>query len=287
MSKNRKIAYGCFVLVAFALITGVSNGKIISAVVGGIPFLLIGLYFLKKNSNFRSKNKFVLNNWESWSSKIHNQEKQLRKQQRALDIRPDKLDADNSVAEFVSTTTGEVYDVTLTSCTCESFKRDNTPCKHMYSLAYSLGVMTPKVTKIVKSYEQEEKEIFMLEFSKLDREMKRKIAYGHFSSDVWSFVDKEEGDILLSTGLLYSTDDLSIILPKLTKQDITKVLDNYNIPYEKNAKKQTLIDVCLENKNTVYNDLKNISPVPVKLDKKAERYLSSFQGKYANQYAGY
>ena len=285
MSNNQKIAYGCFVFFAFALISGAAGGKIISGLVGGIPFLLIGIYFFKKNSNFRNKIKNSPNSWDFWDKEIHSQKRQLRKQQRALYLQPYKTDVDNSRAEFVSMDTGEVYDTSLISCTCESFKKDIKPCKHMYCLSYNLGVFTPDRSVVENAKEFEEKEAFMKEFSRLDRETQRKIAYEHFSSENWSFVSKEESTVLLSTSLLCTTDDLTVVLPKLKKSDLIEILDKYNISYGNNPKKQTLIDTCLGNKDILYIELTARLPVPVKLNKEAERYLGSFRGRYANTYA--
>ena len=284
MNNNQKIAYGCFVFFVFGLIFGAAGGKIASGLVGGIPFLLVGIYFFKKNANFRNKIKNSPNSWDFWNNKIHSQERQLRKQRRALYLQPYKTDIDNSCAEFVSMDTGEVYDVSLISCTCESFKRDIKPCKHMYCLSYNLGVFTPDRSVVENAKEFEEKEAFMKEFSRLDRETQRKIAYEHFSSENWSFVSKEESTILLSTNLLCTTDDLAVTLHKLKKADLIEILSKYNIPYESNPKKQTLIDTCLANKDILYIELTTRLPVPVKLNKEAERYLGSFRGRYANTY---
>ena len=38
---------------------------------------------------------------------------------------------------------GEVYDVTLDSCTCDDFKHRHIPCKHMLKLALEVGLLSP------------------------------------------------------------------------------------------------------------------------------------------------
>ena len=288
MNKTQKIAYGCVAFFVLGLVVGAVGGKFASAIVGGLPFLLAGLYFIKKNSDFQRKIKTAPNSWNFWNDKIHFQEKQLRKQRRALYLQPYTINPNSSCAEFVSNETGEIYNTSLISCTCESYKRDMKPCKHMYCLAYNLGVFTPDSSAMpnpAELEEFEEKTRIIQEFSKLDRETQRKIAYEHFSSDVWSFVKKEDSATLLSNNLLCTTDDLSIALPKLTKGEMSKILDSYNIAYEKNATKPMLMAVCLDNKDVILQDLKDVLPVPIKLNKQAEKYLGSLRGKYANMYA--
>lgn len=47
-------------------------------------------------------------------------------------------------AECISTSTGEVYRVSLTSCTCRDFTVSGSPCKHIIRLAMEAGLLGEK-----------------------------------------------------------------------------------------------------------------------------------------------
>lgn len=287
MTKRLKISYGLIGFSVLGVIVGASEGKIISGFMGTLPFLLLGVYFyLTKNKVVKSKkSKNEPNTWSSWSVNLHNTESQKRKQVRAMDLTPYKLDSKNSKAEFISKDTGEVYDTDLNSCTCGSFKKEKVPCKHMYSLAYALGVYK---SKIKKPAIQLEKERVLHDFSKLDRQCKYLIAYEHIPSFSWSFLNKDISQKLLDAGFVVTTDDLQVILPKLTKNDLCKALDKNNIPYKANMTKTQIVDLCILNKDVILDDdFKSILPLPIKLNEDIKPYLGTFRGKYANEYSKY
>lgn len=58
----------------------------------------------------------------------------------ALKYQPESLDKDSMTATFVSHSTGEVYNVSLKSCTCVDFAIHREPCKHMVRLAMLAGL---------------------------------------------------------------------------------------------------------------------------------------------------
>ncbi|WP_308749101.1 SWIM zinc finger family protein [uncultured Anaerococcus sp.] len=287
MTKRLKIAYGLFAFSILGVIIGASQGKIISGLIGALPFLLLGIYFYLTKNKIKEirKDEKILNKWSSWDLNLHNSQSQERKQVRALDLTPYKLDKDNLQAEFVSKDTGEIYITSLNSCTCESFKREKVPCKHMYALAYTLEVFKPKFEK---STDQSEKERALHDFSTLDRECKYLIAYEHIPTYSWSFLDKEISQKLLDIGFVITTDDLNVILPKLTKDELYNILDNHNISYKKSFPKSQIIELLIMNKDKVLNDdLKAKLPLPIKLNEDIVPYLGSFRGKYANEYSKY
>ncbi|MBS6063647.1 MAG: SWIM zinc finger family protein [Peptostreptococcaceae bacterium] len=294
MEKKKKIAYGLIGFSIAGVLIGAFEGKFSSGLIGSLPFCLVCIYLLTSKNKVEPKiyssdsepnceSGSEIREWGYWDSFIHKEERQLRKQERALYIKPLKIHKDASNGEFVSLDTGEVYNTSLKSCTCESFRRDQIPCKHMYSLAYNIGffkpIHSPSAT-VLKKLE------VMEEFSKLDRESKYLIAYNRISSNDWSFFDKGTANTLLTTNLVNTTKDLRITLPKLTKYDLSKFLDKYGVSYKKSISKQEVIDILLDNEN-ILNDseLYNLLPIPIKLNKSVEPFLGSLRGKYANEYS--
>lgn len=285
MNKRIKISYGLIAFSILGVIIAASEGKIMSGFIGALPFLVLGIYFYLTKGKIKEskKDKSTTNKWSSWDLSLHNNKSQAKKQIKALDLKPYKFDEDNLQAEFISKDTGEIYITSLNSCTCESFKREKVPCKHMYSLAYTLGVFKPKLKK---STNQSEKERMLQDFSTLDRECKYLIAYEHIPTYSWSFLDKEISQKLLDIGFVITTDDLNVILPKLTKDELYNILDNHNISYKKSFPKSQIIELLIMNKDKVLNDdLKAKLPVPIKLNKDIVPYIGTFRGKYANEYS--
>ena len=250
----------------------------------GIP-LILGIFQGSFELLRLFKNRASFSDWSFWDSSIHSQPKQRRKQERALHLAPYEINLNSASGEYVSTSTGEVYNTSLTSCTCESFVIEKAPCKHMYNLAYSLDVMVPSVDPINKDLLKEEA---LKEFSTLSRDDKYMIAYERISSTSWDFFSKEGARDLLKTNLVVTTNDLGVLLPRLTRYELSNVLDSHEIEYKKSASKKELIDICLENVGLVNDDnLKAMLPVPVKLNEDIIPYLGSFRGKYANEYSEY
>lgn len=285
MNKRIKISYGLIAFSILGVIIAASEGKIMSGFIGALPFLVLGIYFYLTKGKIKEskKDKSTTNKWSSWDLSLHNNKAQAKKQIKALDLTPYKFDEDNLQAEFISKDTGEIYITSLNSCTCESFKREKVPCKHMYSLAYTLGVFKPKLKK---STNQSEKERMLQDFSTLDRECKYLIAYEHIPTYCWSFLDKEISQKLLDVGFVTTTDDLNVSLPKLTKNDLFNILDNNNISYKKSFSKSQIIELLIMNEDKILNnDLKATLPIPIKLNKDIVPYLGTFRGKYANEYS--
>ncbi len=60
-------------------------------------------------------------------------------------------------------TPGKTYQTTARSCTCESFKRDRKPCKHMIYVALLLGFISKKDEDFKKSYNNLSKIVLQLD----------------------------------------------------------------------------------------------------------------------------
>lgn len=63
-----------------------------------------------------------------------------KKLDAALKYQPESFDKNSMTATFVSHSTGEVYNVSLKSCTCVDFSIHREPCKHMVRLAMLAGI---------------------------------------------------------------------------------------------------------------------------------------------------
>lgn len=82
--------------------------------------------------------------YESNFNKENLNTKQFKKQIKASyeeKIVIEKLEKNTQIATIVGST-GK-YITTLSNCECDSFTKEHVPCKHMYKLAYTLGLLNP------------------------------------------------------------------------------------------------------------------------------------------------
>lgn len=78
--------------------------------------------------------------WSRWSYS-HTQNEQRKRIERVLngDFNRPMLYPKEAKAYYTGQK-GDMYTTTLSECTCPDFQRRNSPCKHMYYLAYKMGV---------------------------------------------------------------------------------------------------------------------------------------------------
>lgn len=76
-----------------------------------------------------------------WDENVHLETKQIPKIAKAAAFKDsDIVSLDRSAkSAIINGSEGNVYEVTLNTCTCGSFK-DGKPCKHIYCLAIRLGL---------------------------------------------------------------------------------------------------------------------------------------------------
>lgn len=77
--------------------------------------------------------------WNEFNKKTHQIEERERAK-RAEDCKIISLDKNEKRAKMQGSS-GEEYDVTLSSCACPDFAKRNRPCKHMYRLAAELDLV--------------------------------------------------------------------------------------------------------------------------------------------------
>lgn len=88
-----------------------------------------------------------------WPENIHSDFEQV---QRILLAKSKKIQ--NEIIDFnddlkimrIQGSGKEPYSVTLNNCTCSDFEHRKLPCKHMYALAFRLGILEPGVPKLKK-----------------------------------------------------------------------------------------------------------------------------------------
>lgn len=73
---------------------------------------------------------------------LHEGYDQLQRQQKALDLKMSSVNRDKQ------TGTIKDYAVSLNSCTCVDFRKRHKPCKHIYRLAFELGLFDLDAAKI-------------------------------------------------------------------------------------------------------------------------------------------
>jgi predicted nucleic acid-binding Zn finger protein len=74
-----------------------------------------------------------------WDNSIHEHYEQLKRFSTALKgTLLDSCDCENESAVFIGSR-NSTYNTTLNSCTCGDFLKRRLPCKHIYSLAITLG----------------------------------------------------------------------------------------------------------------------------------------------------
>ena len=80
----------------------------------------------------------------AWPIDVHDDPEQIKRQKSASEAKltPQSIDHAHQIAVFKGSGK-KPYDTTLEKCTCIDFFRRRLPCKHIYRLAFELGVFDP------------------------------------------------------------------------------------------------------------------------------------------------
>ena len=79
--------------------------------------------------------------WTKWSESFHSDPNQIKRQISAGEWAGRPFDIDKKSCTAIFTGSGkDPYKTTLLNCTCADFRQRKLPCKHMYRLAYELGI---------------------------------------------------------------------------------------------------------------------------------------------------
>lgn len=183
--------------------------------------------------------------WSIWDGE-HDIPSQKRKQERAVkaELKPHTLNKKDLSGEFVSASTGEIYNTTLTNCTCMSFIRDGKPCKHMYRLAYELGYMDPPKDLSYGDTKNDLKD----KINNISMDAAYYLLYTLAPKYTWSYTkNKNVEKELIENNLVDISDDLFRKLNTLTVVELKEILDNNYIRYRSSDLKGRLVYLVQEN----------------------------------------
>lgn len=201
-------------------------------------------------------------------------EKRKRKEKSAASAKTTPLDI--SIQKGTGMFKGEhgQYTTTLTGCSCGSFIRDRLPCKHMYRLAYELGIYNLGAVKSDASQipQLKTKPIMDIAFDRcsslLDsypEKLQQKIQwimYYHYTKhgdngDRWHvcFTKEEiaEFEKPIADGILKVVNEPLLIVKTHSKRELTDILivKGFKFPNGIGTTQKARYEWCIENPETV------------------------------------
>lgn len=194
------------------------------------------------------------NYWTSaWEEKTHTTERAKKRIELAKkpELTPIEIDTTNMRACF-SGNHGK-YTAFLDDCSCEDFRRNRLPCKHIYRLAIELGAMEEAAESnrstipFPRSEQVSLSDTIDLVEALPEKAQKRLLEIAGNTKPDLRFQLKYHGiDELLRSGLVIETkpESRQIIWPK--KGEIAKLLEQEGIAYDPKAKKDELQRICWE-----------------------------------------
>lgn len=226
-----------------------------------------------------------MNAWKMWDDKIHAEDKQKSKQKKAVssECKPIKLDRENCSAVISGSEKGQFYETDLIECTCISYKRELVPCKHMYRLAYELGLMNAPL-KLEYGYKKIEA---LSLFDTIEKDAGR--LFNSISSNPIGeyFVINNSSELqqLISIGFVEICEDEIIrkemLLKKTSNEELYGMCQTLGNPPSKKSKKDVFIKFILENNI----DLSNYNPlVCVNISKNIDGLINSIIKAYHTKY---
>ncbi len=147
------------------------------------------------------------------------------------------------------------YETFLDYCPCVDFHRSQLPCKHIYRLAIELGLMNIDVDSNIHAIPTPKNEHFDLDkiidiVEKLSIDAQKellRITSNVSSANPLCLVDKSEVITeLLNSEIIYDSEPENHLINFGTKEDISELLDNENIKYNKRSTKNILMEICLD-----------------------------------------
>lgn len=142
--------------------------------------------------------------WKQWES-VHDEPDQLKRQESACaaKLTPLSIDKERGVGIFKGS---REYCTALDSCQCTDWGMRKKPCKHMYRLAFELGVMeTPEKVELISSNNAgKDWRDFVFEIEKYSDDVQLWFAKHLFSGcgKKSHHVKKKDAVDLLATGLV-------------------------------------------------------------------------------------
>jgi hypothetical protein len=97
-------------------------------------------------------------NFGGWPAEMHTDCEQVKRIESAKKLKKDVVSMDPvKQIIYIKGSASEPYQATLRECTCTDFSFRQAPCKHMYCLAFALGLMDglPVYDKKTSTYDPE------------------------------------------------------------------------------------------------------------------------------------
>lgn len=198
-------------------------------------------------------------------NELHNDPEQKKRQKSALKLLVSSIDA-NDQSGIIND-----YQVSLSNCSCVDFIRRQKPCKHMYRLAYELGLFSLD-GNVINATAKTEKENLLLEAKDLPDDEKMflvNVLYNYLFKDKSPFVSQiTEVPIGLKSKdfIITYRPDSNDVLARFVKKDTLN-----NIVKKNNCK------IKLKSKLQILNDLKEFY---VKI---YEEYINDYVFSYPSE----
>lgn len=198
-------------------------------------------------------NENAIKIWSIWNTNLINDDyaKKRIKSAQSKKLTPVKVDRDDLYAYFQGS--HGRYETFLDSCTCGDFRRSRRPCKHIFRLAIELGLMDIAVEHDDSAIPVPHKEIAKLDetidmVEQLSDEAQEKLLKIAGAIQTPSVLKKDEPGLgeLLDSGLIIETKPEYYEYFWGRKDEVIKLLDNEGILYPQKAKKDDLIELCIE-----------------------------------------
>lgn len=194
-----------------------------------------------------SPDSLIQQTWNYWDMDVHNSERQIQEQIKALyEAIPILIDTKKISGIFISITT-EFYETTLTTCTCSHFKVNSQPCMHMYRLFHDLVMPEKRNNQIVDVNADLIDKFYSLD-EKCRKHFVDRIRY--WDSDGCDCLLREELSKEVEVGLLKASNvvDYTKFLNQMTKDEIILALAKKGIQgFRPSWSKVKLIAWVLEN----------------------------------------
>lgn len=192
---------------------------------------------------------------DAWDEEVHTSDYALKriKSAQSAKLTPLKIDTTDFHGCFQGS--HGRYETSLNYCPCGDFKRSNLPCKHIYRLAIELGLINAKADSNPNAIATPQKEQVSLSqtidiVEKLSADAQKALLC--VARNVRSTTPMYEVDFdnitkeLIDSGIIVDTDPQNHKIKFRTKSEMTKLLDEQNIPYDNKAKKKELEDICIK-----------------------------------------
>lgn len=202
------------------------------------------------------ENNSLIDTWENtWNVEIHSTEYALRriKAAQSAKLTPIKIDRANSCGYFQGS--HGKYETFLNYCPCGDFHRSKLPCKHIYRLAIELGLLDEEADSNKNAIATPKSERISLDETidiveglseNAQIELLRIASSVRLTSPTYPVRPSAGIEELLKSGLIVESDPKKQLVNFGKKADIIELLENENVPCNKNAKKGVLEELCLE-----------------------------------------